>query len=170
MCNVYFSMKWSFAYILILLAGMWFTHNYFDELNEATGSFMKKRTVTIAEKLQMWNEVKFRESYKLEWSIGMLGSYIELSCVERRPLEKINYSFPPIRESSHSVDKVIFDEENNSCSQKESELSRTTNIRNTKKIDIRKATKSTDDLSTDNCDSNSTDNTSSSDDIQCDKV
>lgn len=32
---------------------------------------------------------------KVEWSLGYLGCYLEIGCVEGRAIEKTNYSFPP---------------------------------------------------------------------------
>lgn len=109
-------------------------------MSDTISDYIKKRQEVIAEKLQWWNEKKFRASYELEWSVGMLGSYIELSCLEGRPIEKINYSFPPKHLEMQSAHKVIFEEGDVKT---QTELNKMTNATNIYDLD-RKQTGSTD--------------------------
>lgn len=91
--------------------------------------YLKNREKIIAQHLKWWNENKFRESFKVEWSVGMFGSYIEIACMEGRPLETINYCFPPDIENEllAPADKVIFENENK-VNKEPSELQHTRNI------------------------------------------
>lgn len=101
---------WSAAYIVLMVTGIWLTLNYSSLVGEKIHDFIKFRESCIAEKLQWWNQVKFREGAQVEWCVGLLGSYIELGCIEGRPLENINYCFPP--KAKTSAQEVLFPGEN----------------------------------------------------------
>lgn len=88
-------MRWSIVNLPILLAGISSYFKYQEQVAEKIHKSTKDRQERMSEKLQWWNQVKFRECCKVEWSVGLLGSYIELACLEGRPIENINYCFPP---------------------------------------------------------------------------
>jgi len=69
--------------------------SYKSLLNKRIDKFLKKRHEVIAEKLASWNDLKFIEDHEVQFTVGMLGSFIEVACVEGRPTEVTNFEFPP---------------------------------------------------------------------------
>lgn len=116
--GLFMSSLYSLLYLVLIGLCVFSIRNYIITLREKTRKFFEKREKHLAEKLNFWNEMKFRECYQLEWSVGLLGSYIELACIEGRPVENINFCFPP-RNSLVKADALIFDIEDDACSDKE---------------------------------------------------
>jgi hypothetical protein len=114
---MFLSSLYSLLYLVLIGLCVSSIRNYILTLREKTRKFFEKREKHLAEKLNFWNEMKFRESYQLEWSVGLLGSYIELACIEGRPVENINFCFPP-RKSLVKAEALIFDIEDDVCSGK----------------------------------------------------
>jgi hypothetical protein len=106
--GLFINSLYSLLYLVLIGLCVFSIRNYIITLREKTRKFFEKREKHLAEKLNFWNEMKFRESYQLEWSVGLLGSYIELACIEGRPVENINFCFPP-RNSLVKAGALIFD-------------------------------------------------------------
>jgi len=84
-----------FGYIVLLVLEILSWNYYKKLLDERVSEFVKNRSVAISRRLESWNDLKFKEKFELQWNIGLSASYIELACVEARPHEVLEYSFPP---------------------------------------------------------------------------
>jgi len=94
-CACFYNIDFCFVYIPVIIAAFMVMSNHRNILTKKINIFLERRHRVISEKLASWNELKFVECYEVQWSLGMLGSFIELACIEGRPVETTNFSFPP---------------------------------------------------------------------------
>jgi hypothetical protein len=92
---IYYNILFAACYIAVVIGTIYSMTSYRALLSKRVDKFLKKRHEIIAEKLASWNELKFVEIHEVQFSVGMLGSFIEVACVEGRPTEVVNFEFPP---------------------------------------------------------------------------